>query len=89
MEYITSALTLGPAAVLVATELLKLIPVQFTSKYPAWVNAIVSVIGAVIVVQPSFDLVDMGALAGTALYLAVVSAWAYNNFAKKLKEESV
>ena len=84
MELINEATALAAAAVLVITELLKLVPVQFTSKYPAWVNGILSVIAAVVVVNPTFNLEDLTATAGTALFIAVVAALSYNQFTSKV-----
>jgi hypothetical protein len=88
MELFTQATALAAAAVLVLTELLKLIPVAFTSKYPAWVNAILSVIAAVVVVMPSFTFVSIAQTLGTALLIAVVAAISYNQFTSKLKTAS-
>jgi len=88
MELFTQATALAAAAVLVLTELLKLVPVEFTSKYPAWVNAILSVIAAFIVVAPTFTFVSVAQTLGTALLIAVVAALAYNQFASKLKGQS-
>lgn len=85
MELLSTATALSVTAVLVITELLKLVPVSFTSKYPAWVNGILSVIAAVIVVAPSFTFVDLAQTLGTALLIAVVAAIAYNQFTSKLK----
>jgi hypothetical protein len=84
MELITAATTSSAAVVLLATELLKLVPVQFTSRYPAWVNAILSVIAALVIVKPSFDLSDIGQTAGVALFIGVVAATAYNQLTSKL-----
>ncbi|MES2367798.1 MAG: hypothetical protein V4563_18115 [Pseudomonadota bacterium] len=85
MELFTQATALAAAAVLVITELLKLVPVEFTSKYPAWVNAILSVIAAFIVVAPTLTFVSVAQTLGTALLIAVVAALAYNQFTSKLK----
>ena len=85
MELFTQATVLSAAAVLVITELLKLVPVAFTSKYPAWVNGILSVIAAVIVVAPTFTFVSVAQTLGTALLIAVVAAITYNQFTSKLK----
>lgn len=82
---LTAATALAVTAVLVITELAKLIPVSFTSRYPAWVNGILSVIAAVIVVSPQFDLNDIGKTIGTALFIAVVAAIAYNQYTSHLK----
>lgn len=85
MELFTQATVLASAAVLVITELLKLVPVAFTTRYPAWVNAILSVIAAIIVVAPTFTFVSVAQTLGTALLIAVVAAIAYNQFTSKLK----
>lgn len=85
MELFTQATALAAAAVLVITELLKLVPVTFTSKYPAWVNGILSVIAAFIVVMPTFTFVSLAQTLGTALLIAVVAAISYNQFASRLK----
>jgi len=85
MELFTQATALAVVAVVVLTELLKLVPVAFTSKYPAWVNGILSVIAAVIVVAPTFTFVSVAATLGTALLIAVVAAITYNQFTSKLK----
>lgn len=77
---------LAATAVLIITELLKLVPVQFTTKYPAWVNAVLSVIAAMIVVAPQFTFVSIGETLATALTVAVVAALAYNQFVSKLKQ---
>lgn len=88
MELFTQATALAAAAVLVITELLKLVPIAFTTKYPAWVNGILSVIAAVIVVAPTFTFVSVAQTLGTALLIAVVAAISYNQFTSKLKGSS-
>lgn len=85
---LASATALSVAAVLVLTELAKLVPVAFTSKYPAWVNGILSLIAALIVVKPSFTAHDLGLLLGQLLFVAVVAALAYNQWTSKLKGSS-
>ncbi len=85
MELFTQATALAVVAVVVLTELLKLVPVAFTSKYPAWVNGILSVIAAVIVVAPTFTFVSVAQTLFTALLIAVVAAITYNQFTSKLK----
>jgi len=85
MELFTQATALAVVAVVVLTELLKLVPVAFTSKYPAWVNGILSVVAAVIVVAPTFTFVSVAATIGTALLIAVVAAITYNQFTSRLK----
>lgn len=84
MEFINEALAAAPAVVLVLTELLKLVPVKFTSNHAAWVNGILSLVAAVLVVKPQFNLEDVAATAGSALFIAVVAAVAYNQFTSKL-----
>jgi hypothetical protein len=69
---------------LVITELLKLVPVEFTSKYPAWVNGILSLVAAFIVVNPTVNLNDLPATLGTALFIAVTAAVSYNQFTSKV-----
>lgn len=91
MEELTlfvQATGLSATAVLVITQLLKLVPVSFTSRYPAWVNGVLSVVAAVVVVKPTINLNDIPALIGTALLIAVTAAMAYNQFVKKLLSES-
>jgi hypothetical protein len=88
MELFTQATALSAAAVLVLTELLKLIPVAFTSKYPAWVNGVLSVIAAIVVVAPTFTFVSVVQTLGTALLIAVIAAISYNQFTSKLKGSS-
>lgn len=85
MELFTQATALAVVAVVILTELLKLVPVAFTSKYPAWVNGILSVVAAVIVVAPTFTFVSVAATLGTALLIAVVAAITYNQFTSRLK----
>ena len=82
---ITAAAGIAPIVVLVLTELLKLVPVQFTSKYPAWVNLILSFVATLIVVRPSFTFSSLGAFVAVLLYICVVAAIAYNQFTSKLK----
>ena len=83
-----SATALSVAAVLIITELLKIVPVAFTSRYPAWVNGIVSFIAAFIVVMPDFSFVGIGHLLGQLVFVSVVAALAYNQWVSKLKSES-
>ena len=85
MELFTQATALAVVAVVVLTELLKLVPVAFTSKYPAWVNGILSVVAAIIVVAPTFTFVSVAQTLFTALLIAVVAAITYNQFTSKLK----
>jgi hypothetical protein len=88
MELFTQATALAAATVLILTELLKLVPVRFTTKYPAWVNGILSIVAAVIVVDPVLTFVSVAQTLGTALLIAVVAALSYNQFASKLKSTS-
>jgi hypothetical protein len=84
MELLTEATALAAAAVLVMTELLKLVPVRFTTDHAAWVNAGLSLVASVWVVQPSLALDDIGATLATALLIAVVAALSYNQFTSKV-----
>lgn len=88
MELFTAANALAIGAVVIITELLKLVPVRFTTLYPAWVNAIVSVIASVIVVAPTLTFTSILETLGQALLIAVVAAIAYNQFTSKLVKES-
>lgn len=76
----------GTAAtvVLLLTQVAKLIPIAFTSNYPAWVNAILSVIAASIIILPTFTFVSIAQVLGEALFIAVVAAVAYNQFFSRL-----
>jgi len=85
MEFFAAATALSITAVLILTELAKLIPVSFTSKYPAWVNGILSVIAALIVVSPSFTFVDIATTIGQVLLVSVVAALSYNAWVSRLK----
>lgn len=85
MEFIATATSLAVIVVLTMTELLKLVPINFTSRYPAWVNAILSVIAACIIILPTFTFVSFVQLAGEALLIAVTAAIAYNQFTSRLK----
>lgn len=84
MELFTAATAFAITAVLIMTQLLKLVPVNFTSAHPAWVNAILSVIAACIIVLPTFTFVSIGQTLMTALLIAVTAAIAYNQFASRL-----
>lgn len=88
MDLFTQSTALAAAAVLVVTELLKLVPVQFTSAYPAWVNAILSTIAAIMVAGFSWDLANLGQVATQALVIAVTAALAYNQFTSRLVDLS-
>jgi hypothetical protein len=85
---LASATALSITAVLVITELLKIVPVAFTSRYPAWVNGIVSFVAALIVVKPDFTFVSIGYLLGQLLFVSVVAALAYNQWVSRLKKTS-
>lgn len=84
MDLLVQSTVLAAAAVLVLTELLKVVPIQFTTKYPAWVNGILSVIAAVSVSNFSWDLSNLGMIATQALVIAVTAALAYNQFTSRL-----
>lgn len=84
MELLTQAFLVAPAVVVAITELLKVVPVRFTSKYPAWVNGILSVIASILVISPTFNFADIIGTLGLALYIAVVAAIAYNQFVSRL-----
>ena len=85
----TSAIALASVVVLTMTELAKLIPVSFTTKYPAWVNGILSVIATLIVSGFSFTFVGIGDFIVRVLLVAVTAAVAYNQWTSHLKTPSV
>lgn len=84
MELLDQATALSALAVLIGTELLKLIPVEFTSTRAAWVNAILSVIASVLVVKPQLNLEDLAGTAASALLIGLVAALAYNQLTSKM-----
>lgn len=84
LEVLTQATALSATVVLVLTELLKLVPVAFTSKYPAWVNGVLSLVASFVVVNPTVNINDLPATLGTALLIAVTAAIAYNQFTSKI-----
>lgn len=88
IQLFTQATVLAATVVLTLTQLLKVVPVKFTSKYPAWVNAILSVVAAIIVIAPTATFEDLASTLGTALLIAVTAALAYNQFVSKLVGES-
>ena len=79
-----TATGLAAGGVWIATELLKLIPVQFTSKYPAWVNLICSAIAAVFAVAPTVHITSGIDIFATTLLIAVLAAMVYNHFGSKI-----
>lgn len=88
MEEFTAAIALASAAVLVITELAKLIPIAFTSKYPAWVNGILSVIATLVVSGFTFTFVGIGDFITKVLLVAVTAAVAYNQWTSHLKAKA-
>lgn len=69
----------------ILTELIKAIPIAWTTKYPAWVNGILSVVAAVIVQAPTFTFESIGQTLIFAFSVAVVAGIAYNQYTSKLK----
>lgn len=86
MEEFTTATALATTAVLVMTELAKAIPIEFTSKYPAWVNGILSVIATLMVSGFTFTFVGIGDFITRVLLVAVTAAIAYNQWTSHLKK---
>lgn len=84
LQILTQATALSATVVLVLTELLKLVPVAFTTKYPAWVNGALSLVASFVVVNPTINVNDLPATLGTALVIAVTAAIAYNQFTSKI-----
>ena len=88
MDIIADVAT-SAAIVTLLTSLIKAVPVAWTSKYPAWVNGILSVVAAVIVVSPGFTFVSIAETLLFAFSTAVLAGLAYNQFTSKLKTTSV
>lgn len=84
MELFTAATGFAITAVLIMTQLLKLVPVNFTKAHPAWVSGILSVVASCIIILPTFTFVSIGQTILTALLIAVTSALAYNQWASRL-----
>jgi hypothetical protein len=84
MDIFNQSTVLASAAVLLVTELLKLVPVAFTSRYPAWVNVICSVIAAITVSGFSWNVNDLSHLFVQVLVIGVTAAMAYNHLTSKV-----
>lgn len=74
--------------VTILTELVKAIPVAWTTKYPAWVNGILSVVASFIVLTPDFTFVSIGQTVVFAFTVAVLAGFSYNQYTSKLKKVS-
>jgi len=86
---IVALLATSALVVTVLTSLIKAIPVALTSKYPAWVNGILSVVAAIIVQAPTFTFVGIWETVLFAFATAVLAGFAYNQYTSKLKSTSV
>lgn len=72
----------------ILTSLIKAVPVEFTSKYPAWVAGILSVIAAFIVRAPEFTLGSIWDTVVFAFFTAVLAGLAYNQYTSRLSEKA-
>lgn len=84
----TVLLIQAATAVTIMTSLLKAIPVAWTSRYPAYINGVLSVIAAIIVQEPTFNFVSLVDTVVFALFTAVLAGLAYNQFTSQLKSPS-
>ena len=88
MDQVAATIALVAPVVVIMTELAKAVPVAFTTKYPAWVNGIISLIAALITNFPVFTFQSVGETLIQAFFTAVLAGAAYNQYVKKVKEES-
>ena len=88
MDQVAATIALVAPVVVIMTELAKAVPVAFTTKYPAWVNGIISLIAALITNFPAFTFQSVGETLVQAFFTAVLAGAAYNQYVKKVKEES-
>lgn len=84
VSVLNTSTVLAATAVLVVTQLLKFVPIEFTTRYPAWVNGILSVIAAFLVSGFDFTWDGLGNFLVHVLVIAVTAAIAYNHFVQKL-----
>lgn len=88
MEKVAETIALVAPVVVIMTELAKAVPVAFTTNYPAWVAGILSLIAALITNFPSLNFTSVGETLVQAFFTAVLAGAAYNQYVKKVKEES-
>lgn len=88
MEQVAATIALVAPVVVIMTELAKAVPVAFTTKYPAYVNGVLSLIAALITNFPAFTFASIGETLVQAFFTAVLAGAAYNQYVKKVKEES-
>lgn len=88
MELVATTIALVAPVIVIMTELAKAVPVQFTTKYPAWVAGILSLISALITNFPAFTFTSIGETLVQTFFTAVLAGAAYNQYVKKVKEES-
>lgn len=81
MEYLNELVLVASTIVVFATEAIKHVPAEWTTRYAVWVNIALSFIGALVVQGlPTFtSWVEFGV---QWLVIAVVAAIAYNQLVK-------
>lgn len=85
-ELVTAATVAASGAVVVVTQLLKHIPVEWTSRYPLYINIVLSLIGTVVTTGlPSFD--NWAAFAVQWLIIALAAAITYTKLMKPAVNE--
>jgi len=79
MEYLEAATALSMIAVAIVTQLLKYIPVEWTTRFAVWINIGLSVIATVIAFGsvPSFTG-DWGTFLGQLLTIVIGAALTYH-----------
>jgi hypothetical protein len=82
MEFLTEAVLVAATVVLFVTEALKHVPAAFTSRYPVWVNIILSFIGALVIKGVPVLNTTITEFVVQWLVIAVIAAIAYGRLLK-------
>lgn len=87
-EILTQMLALSATAVIIVTQLLKAVPIPLTQKYPAVVNAILSVVASVIVnLNYLTTCGDWTCVLGFAFFTMLIAGATYNTIVKPMIKE--
>ncbi|WP_298585116.1 hypothetical protein [uncultured Kocuria sp.] len=85
-DLVTAATVAASGAVVVVTQLLKHVPVEWTSRYPLYINIALSLIGTVVTTGlPSFD--NWAAFVVQWLVIALAAAITYTKLMKPAIDE--
>ena len=87
MEFLTAAALVAGTVVLFVTQALKYVPVEFTTRYPVWVNIILSFIGTIVIKGVPVLGVNIWEFVVQWLVVAVIAAIAYTQLGKKALPE--